>query len=114
MSNLHLKKKSFLFCHCLLKIQSLKEKINSENNFYPPPKKKKKTQRSMSLKRKKKSLLLPLKSDKNDNNKKTLNCYSNNLLFLNPHVSLCISNKICKNDSIINSEVCFQKKKKKL
>ena len=43
MSNLHLKKKkSFLFCHCLLKIQSLKEKINSENNFYPPPKKKKK------------------------------------------------------------------------
>ena len=65
----------------------------------------------MSLKRKKKSLLLPLKSDKNDNNKKTLYCYSNNLLFLNPHVSLCISNKICKNDSIINSEVCFQKKK---
>ena len=43
--------------------------------------------------------------------KKTLYCYSNNLLFLSPHVSLCISNKICKNDSIINSEVCFQKKK---
>ena len=46
MSNLHLKKKkSFLFCHCLLKIQSLKEKINSENNFYPHPKKKKNTKK---------------------------------------------------------------------
>ena len=56
MSNLHLKKKkSFLFCHCLLKIQSLKEKINSENNFYPPPKKKKKNTKKYEFKTKKKN-----------------------------------------------------------
>ena len=64
--------------------------------FTPHPKKKKNTKKYEFKTKKKKSLLLPLKSDKNDNNKKTLNCYSNNLLFLNPHVSLCISNKIVK------------------